>query len=81
MSLSVCPSCSRHRRVEDPACPFCGDTQPVVEERRTTSNVTRVAIVLGVSVAGAAAGAGGWVALSHRVNAGATNASYGAPGL
>jgi hypothetical protein len=80
MSLSVCPSCTRHRRVSDPSCPFCGDTRPVAEEQRRAATLTRVALVVGVSAVVAAAGAGGCIALSHRTNVAATNAAYGGPG-
>lgn len=28
MSLRLCPSCQRHVKLEDPACPFCGAREP-----------------------------------------------------
>lgn len=81
VSLAVCPTCTRHRHVSDAACPFCGDKTPLEAERRTTKTLSRVAIVLGVTAAVGAAGAKGYIALQHHVNVGATNASYGSPGL
>ena len=42
MSLSVCPSCSRH--VRESSCPFCGaDVTPVVVT--TSPRVARIALV------------------------------------
>jgi hypothetical protein len=81
VSLAVCPTCTRHRHVSEAACPFCGDKTPLEAERRTTKTLSRVAIVLGVTAAVGAAGAKGYIALQHHVNVGATNASYGSPGL
>lgn len=28
MSLRLCPSCQRHVKLKDPACPFCGAREP-----------------------------------------------------
>ncbi len=48
MSLSVCPSCARHRRIHDDACPFCGERTLSPEVARPLrSGATRAALVFG----------------------------------
>lgn len=52
-ALACCPACSRHARVADPDCPFCGASLggAVPGEVRAVSRreVTRSAIVLGAA--------------------------------
>lgn len=59
MAFSPCPECSRHVRLTDAACPFCGSdaARPVPKQpRRSTQRVTRAALffagVLGASACG-----------------------------
>lgn len=49
MALVLCASCSRHVKLADAACPFCGahDRAPVARPR---SRASRAAIVLGGAV-------------------------------
>lgn len=49
--LVPCPGCARHVRVEEAACPFCGDASPrVVPARRAPLGRSRAAI-LGATLA------------------------------
>lgn len=49
LSLSPCPDCSRHVRVDDGACPFCGSTEarPAARRpKRRAKRLTRAALFL-----------------------------------
>lgn len=59
MAFSPCPDCSRHVRIDDGACPFCGSEAPRPAPkvpRRRRGRVTRAALffagVLGASACG-----------------------------
>lgn len=47
MSLLLCAACDRHFRPSSGACPFCGATFVVVEERTTVDSASRAALVFG----------------------------------
>ncbi len=59
MAFSPCPDCSRHVRIDDGACPFCGSEAPRPAPKvpvRRKGRVTRAALffagVLGASACG-----------------------------
>lgn len=53
MALAPCPSCSRHVRSQEPACPFCGAAfaESLVPTSKGRSNVSRAMLVFGGVVA------------------------------
>jgi len=57
MALAPCPSCRRHVRVDEHACPFCeAEIASLSEQRGSSARMSRAALLLfaslGVAVAG-----------------------------
>lgn len=61
MNLRPCEACSRHVRVEEAACPFCGATLVASEPRRVTlvGRASRAMVFASATVAGACWSGGG----------------------
>ena len=53
--LVPCPGCARHVRLEEPACPFCGDTSARAAPARRAALRRSRAAVLGAALATTAA--------------------------
>ena len=51
MSLAPCRSCSRHLRVSETVCPFCGDaTRAATSEASRPGRLSRVAAAVSVAL-------------------------------
>lgn len=58
--LEPCPSCRRHVRLSESACPFCGAAIEASAPRSLAGGrLTRAAVFAGAALATAAAGCGG----------------------
>src|ERR1700677_1330933 len=74
--LRACPSCSRHVRVSEPTCPFCGRDldeafRSAPSPRAPAARLSRAALF--------AVGAAGWVAGSTSFpDGGSSGSAYGA---
>lgn len=55
-SLAGCPTCSRHVRVHEPACPFCGASLDGLKAPRPRRALTRFAMIAGAALSVAACG-------------------------
>lgn len=91
MTLVSCTKCSRHARLGEPCCPFCGGALGAPPPRRSTKR-SRAAILFGAALATSACGGAQTTAdepVSEPVDQpppegepdddGATVAEYGAP--